>query len=144
MGNLDVKIVGKWDDTINFLRRNAMLMPLAFGGTMIAGAISSHEAYSDLLDRTGEMGVEALRQATPVDTGLAANSWNYRIVKSNKVSKIEWYNTDVEGGCNVAILIQYGHGTKSGTYVEGIDYINPALKPIFDTMADYLWKEVTK
>lgn len=144
MGNLDVKIVGKWDSTVKLLRRATALNGIAWG-IGLAASMSNHEnAYDELLNRTGQMGVEALRQATPVYTGRTANSWTYKIIKTKGVSKVEWYNTDVENGCNVAILLQYGHGTRGGTYVEGIDYINPALKPIFDTMADYLWKEVTK
>lgn len=144
MSMVGVKIVGKWNATVKSLNHIIFFLPAAFGGTMLAGAISSHGSYADLLNQTGEMGVQALSQATPVDTGLAASSWKYRVVKGDKSSRVEWYNTDVEGGCNVAILLQYGHGTRNGAYVEGIDYINPALQPIFDIMADYLWEEVTK
>ena len=94
------------------------------------------------LDRYGRMGVDALSKATPVRTGLAASSWSYQIVRKDGVTKLQWKNSDIEGGYNVAILLQYGHGTRNGGYVQGIDYINPALKPIFEQMAEELWKEV--
>lgn len=94
------------------------------------------------LDRYGRMGVDALSKATPVRTGLAASSWYYTISRKDGVTKLQWRNSDIEGGYNVAILLQYGHGTRSGGYVQGIDYINPALKPVFEQMAEELWKEV--
>lgn len=97
-----------------------------------------------VLDKYGEMGVSALSSATPEDTGLAKSSWRYEIVKTNYSTKIIWHNDDIEGGCNVAILLQYGHGTKNGGYVQGRDYINPAIQPIFDKMANDLWEEVTR
>lgn len=95
-----------------------------------------------VLDKYGQLGVEALSQATPVDTGLAASSWNYEIKKENGNIIIQWNNTDIEGGYNVAILLQYGHGTNRGVFVRGIDYINPAMRPVMDSLANELWKEV--
>lgn len=89
-----------------------------------------------ILNKYGKQGVEALSAATPVDTGRAASSWYYEIEKDKSGFKITWCNSDIENGCNVAILLQYGHATKSGGYVRGIDYINPALKPIFDNMIE--------
>ena len=94
------------------------------------------------LDRYGQMGVNALASATPVDTGLTAQSWKYRIVKTRGRYTIEWYNTNVHNGSNVAILIQYGHGTGTGGFVQGRDYINPATRPIFDQIADDVWRKV--
>lgn len=94
------------------------------------------------LDRYGQQGVDALSRATPVDTGLTANSWRYRIVKTRGRYTIEWYNTNVHNGANVAILIQYGHGTGSGGFVQGRDYINPVTRPLFDKIADEVWKKV--
>lgn len=94
------------------------------------------------LDKYGREGVNALSAATPRDTGLAASSWYYEIEHGKGFSKIVWCNSDVEGGCNVAILIQYGHGVRGGGYVEGRDFINPAMRPLFDKMADSVWKEV--
>lgn len=96
------------------------------------------------LKKYGEEGVEALRNATPVNTGLTASSWHYKIEKSRNRVGISWYNTNVQNGMNIALLIQYGHGTRSGAIVYGVDYINPALKPIFDKMAKEIWAEVTK
>jgi hypothetical protein len=90
-----------------------------------------------------ERGVEALRSATPVDTRLAASSWDYDITGSKTNITISWTNTDIEGGFPVAIMLQYGHGTGTGGYVEGRDYINPAIRPIFDQIADEVWKAVT-
>lgn len=89
-------------------------------------------------------GVAALRDATPKDTGLTANSWYYEIKRTDNGITIEWLNSNTSGEYNVALMIQYGHGTKNGGYVAGIDYINPALKPIFDEIADDMWKEVNR
>ena len=98
------------------------------------------DIYSDF-NRYGEMGVRALASATPVDSSLTAKSWRYRIIKGRQPT-IEWYNTNVVSGTSVAILIQYGHGTGTGGYVVGRDYINPAMRPIFDQIADDVWKKV--
>lgn len=92
----------------------------------------------------GRKGVEALKFATPVDTGLTADSWKYDISYENGRAEITWSNTNTNEGENIAILIQYGHGTGNGAYVVGVDYINPTLRPIFDEMADSIWKEVTR
>lgn len=104
-----------------------------------------HPFYYSKLHKYGKMGVEALAAATPRDTGLTAESWSYEIVNEGSRIKIIWTNSNLsEPGMPVAVLIQYGHATRNGGYVEGIDYINPALKPIFDELADSLWKEVIK
>ncbi len=95
------------------------------------------------LDRYGQEGVNALGRATPTDTGLTAQSWQYRIVKSRSGPTLEWYNTNQNTGANVAILIQYGHGTGTGGYVVGRDYINPAMRPIFDRIVDAVMREVS-
>lgn len=95
------------------------------------------------LDRYGQRGVEALAAATPVETGLTADSWEYEIVKSPRPG-IRWYNTNVVNGTPVVIMIQYGHGTGTGGYVYGRDFINPAMRPVFDTIAQDIWKEVTR
>ena len=95
------------------------------------------------LDQFGRLGVDALSKATPVDTGETAHSWDYRIRKPRRgFYEIQWYNTHGDGDTSVAILLQYGHGTKNGGYVQGRDYINPAMKSIFDKMIDDFWKEV--
>lgn len=104
-------------------------------------AMSKRE-FMATLRKYGERGVEALREATPKDTGITAESWSYEIRNTDGVYSIYWKNSHRNDGVNVAILIQYGHGTGWGKYVKGIDYINPALEPIFANMADDLWKEV--
>ena len=96
------------------------------------------------LEKFGQAGVEALRKATPKDTGLTSESWYYEIEKGPKETKITWLNSNtVDDWFNVAIGIQYGHGTASGVYVQGVDYINPAMKTIFDELANQIWEEVT-
>lgn len=101
----------------------------------------------DYLDRKlneyGIKGIKALQENTPKDTGLTANSWDYVIEKSKGSIKITWVNNNMAGRVPVVILLQYGHATKDGRYIQGIDFINPAMKPIFDEIADEIWKEVT-
>lgn len=104
----------------------------------------SRGGYFDGLDRIAEEGVKALKEATPKRTGLTADSWGYYIKKTENRVEINWTNSNVNNGVNVAMLIQYGHGTSSGVYVEGVDYINPALKPVFDAIGAKVWKEVTR
>jgi hypothetical protein len=96
------------------------------------------------LEPYAQRGVDALRAATPVDSGYTANSWFYEIEKSSSGVTIWWKNSNVIGGFNVAIGLQYGHGTGTGGWVEGYDYINPALRPIFDEIAAAVWKEVQR
>jgi len=96
------------------------------------------------LDRYGKAGVDALASATPKDSGLTASSWTYEIVRSNGSVSIQFNNTHINKGVPIAIILQYGHGTKNGGWVEGIDYINPAIQPLFNQIADDAWKEVTK
>jgi len=96
------------------------------------------------LDKYGRRGCDALAAATPKDTGLASSSWTYDIIRDKGSVRIEWHNSDVEGGYNVAILVQYGHATRSGGFVEGIDFINPALEPIFIDIAKEAWEEVNR
>lgn len=99
---------------------------------------------SGILDKYGMLGVDALKAATPKDTGLAAESWEYSIVHEKNSASIVWSNTDVEGGCNVVLLVQYGHAKKDGTYLKGLDFINPSMKHVFEEIADSVWKEVAK
>lgn len=101
------------------------------------------QSYLPILDRMGEMGVEALRSTTPKRTGLTASSWKYEVIQKGEQIYINWYNTNIQNGINIALILQYGHGTGWGGYVQGRDYINPAIRPIFDSMADAVWKEVT-
>ena len=96
------------------------------------------------LDKYGRAGVEALASATPVDSGETANSWYYEITNSNGSAKITFNNSNIQNGVPIAIILQYGHGTGTGGWVEGRDYINPAIQPIFDEIANNAWREVTK
>ncbi len=97
-----------------------------------------------ILDRYGREGVEALRDATPIDSGLTANSWYYEIERKHNSITISFNNSNIQNGVPIAIILQYGHGTRNGGWVEGRDYINPAIQPIFDKMADKAWEEVTR
>ena len=97
-----------------------------------------------VLRKYGELGVQALASATPVETGKTAASWDYKIEKGKGVVTITWTSSNVNNGVPIALLIQYGHGTGTGGYVQGRDYIKPAILPIFDQLADALWKEVTE
>lgn len=96
------------------------------------------------LDRIGREGVQALSSATPRDTGLTATSWEYLIERSSNRVSIKFNNTNIQNGVPIAIILQYGHGTRNGGYVQGRDYINPAIQPIFDKLAKDAWEEVTK
>lgn len=96
-----------------------------------------------ILNRYGAKGVDALRQNTPTDTGNTANSWSYEVVQTSSGYRIYWKNSNIVDGVPIAIILQYGHGTGTGGYVSGRDYINPALRPIFDEIAESVWKEVT-
>lgn len=96
------------------------------------------------LDKYGKEGVAALKSATPVDTGLTANSWYYTIERKNSSVSIIFHNSNIQNGVPIAIILQYGHGTRNGGWVQGRDYINPAIQPIFDKITDQAWKEVTK
>ena len=96
------------------------------------------------LDKYGREGVAALASATPVDTGLTASSWYYEIKRQNGVVALNFCNSNVNNGIPIAIILQYGHGTRNGGWVEGRDYINPAIRPLFDKIADEAWREVTK
>jgi hypothetical protein len=117
----------------------------------VSGSFSKTEKFFEFLKSDkifsglpagGRQGVDALSRATPRETGLAASSWGYEIVKERGKHRIWWFNTDIEGGVNVAVLIQYGHGTGTGGYVPPRDYINPAMRSVFDNLTDYVWREV--
>lgn len=105
---------------------------------------ASRLSVDSVLHRYGREGVNALSQATPVNTGQTAGSWNYEIENVNGSYSIYWTNSNTTSGVPIVILLQYGHGTRGGGYVQGRDFINPAIKPIFDNIADKVWKEVTK
>lgn len=103
---------------------------------------SSNLEFRNILDKYGKDGVSALSKATPVDSGLTAASWDYTITVNARGVSITWTNSNIQNGVPIAIILQYGHATRHGGYVQGRDYINPALQPIFDRMTDDLWKEV--
>lgn len=96
------------------------------------------------LAKYGEMGVRALSSATPVDSGETARSWGYKISRTGRAWTLAWTNTNTANGVPIAILLQYGHGTGTGGYVQGRDYINPAIKPVMDRIAAEVWRTVTK
>lgn len=97
-----------------------------------------------ILEKYGQEGVDALASATPVDSGLTAASWYYELTVTNTAATIVYCNSNVNKGVNIAIILQYGHGTGTGGWVEGRDYINPAIQPVFDSLAERAWGEVTK
>lgn len=105
---------------------------------------AKESARLGVLDRYGREGVAALASATPVDSGLTANSWYYKIVHKNGSATIAFYNSNIQNGVPIAVILQYGHGTRNGGWVQGRDYINPAIQPIFDKIANEAWREVTK
>lgn len=99
----------------------------------------SKRKYLQIFNKYGQKGVQALSSATPVDSGKTASSWDYEIHGTS----IYWTNSNINKGVNIAVILQYGHGTRNGGYVQGRDYVNPAIRPIFDSMVDEIWKEVT-
>lgn len=99
--------------------------------------------FLDGVERVGQAGVDALAAATPKRSGKTAASWRFEVEKNGKDASVSWYNDNENKGENIALLIQYGHGTGTGGYVPGTDYINPAIQPVMDTMVNEVWKEVT-
>ncbi len=99
---------------------------------------------TSIFDKIGREGVSALSSATPVDTGKTVASWSYKVEKKKGNVTISFLNSNVVKGINIAIILQYGHGTRNGGWVQGRDYINKAIQPVFDRLADEAWKEVTK
>lgn len=122
---LRMKVSGDWKKTTNFLEK--------------AKDIFKRKSFDDY----GRAGVEALRAATPVDTGNTANSWYYEIERKNGEVAINWKNRNVNKGVIIAVILQYGHATGTGGYVRGTDYINPAMTKVFQKIADDMWREVT-
>lgn len=100
--------------------------------------------YLKVLDKFGQQGVTALSGATPTRSGKTASSWDYEILVSGGGVTLQWTNSNINNGVSIAIILQYGHGTRNGGYVVGRDYINPAMRPLFDKMADEAWKAVIK
>lgn len=100
--------------------------------------------YRRALEKYGEAGVVALSVSTPIDTGLTSTMWSYEVKKISGGYEVVWTNSHIINGVNIAVILQYGHGTRNGGYVRGRDYINPAMRPIFDQLAQEAWEEVTK
>lgn len=100
--------------------------------------------YLNILDRYGKRGVDALRFYTPKDTGKTADSWGYEIHHTQDTTTITWTNDNINNGVSIAVILQYGHGTGTGGYVQGVDYINPAMGPVFDEISKELWEEVSR
>jgi hypothetical protein len=115
-----------------------------FKGTKNFLANLKKRNFISKLDKYGQMGVDALREATPKDTGKTADSWYYEIEETRDSVTIRWLNSNTNRSIPIALLIQYGHATRDGGWISGKDYINPALKPIFDAIAKSAWEEVTK
>lgn len=97
-----------------------------------------------VFDKYGQAGVDALKSATPTETGKTAGSWYYKVERDSGSTSIVFCNSNINKGVPIAIILQYGHGTGTGGYVQGRDYINPAIQPVFDELANDAWKEVTK
>lgn len=112
----------------------------------ITGFLEKAKEYFHVgkLDKYGREGVTALRNATPVNSGITADSWYYEIKQDKSGVTISFLNSNIQNGSNIAILLQYGHATRNGGYVQGRDYINPAIQPIFDKIAEEAWKEVRR
>lgn len=119
---------GSFDKTEKFLKKNLKL----------------DDAAKRILVKYAERGLVALKAATPVDTGKTANSWYYEIESQNGTTKIVWKNSNIVNGIPIAIILQYGHETGTGGYVQGLDYINPALKSVFESISEELWSEVIR
>lgn len=100
--------------------------------------------YNSIFEKYGKEGVRLLSSATPVDTGKTSESWTYEVKKSKRGTSIEWSNSNVVNGVQIAVIIQYGHGTQNGAYIQGQDYINPVIKPLFDILTNDIWKDVSK
>jgi hypothetical protein len=125
MGMITIKSKGNFDKTEKFLKTMAK------------------RDYSRILDKYAREGVTALASVTPVDSGETTHSWGFEIIQTSKGVSIVWTNSHVENGVPIAIILQYGHATRNGGYVQGRDYINPVLRPLFDRIASDIWREVS-
>lgn len=124
---IGIKTSGSFDNTNRFL----------------AAMANMNQTVASLMQRQGQVGVNALAAATPYSTGLAAHSWNYEVEVTATGCALIWTNSDVESGFPVVIRLQYGYATGTGGYVQGRDFINPVVKPIFDQIANDIWRAVT-
>ena len=118
-----IKQKGNWSNTFSFLKKVRKIK------------------ITSVLDKYGKIGVEKLRAATPKDSGKTSELWSYSIEEGNGISQLIFSNSNINDGCNIAIILQYGHATNNGSWVEGTDYINPALKDVFKSLSEDVWKE---
>lgn len=125
-GIITVKVKKGWERTERFFHRTLS------------------RKYMDVLRSYADRGLEALRAATPTDSGETAAAWNYRIENGDGITRLYFTNDHIENGINVAVLLIYGHGTRNGGYVEGNDFVSPALRPIFEDLADAIFREITR
>lgn len=123
---IKIKCTGDFNNTIKFLERAQKL------------------SIADILHKYGKEGVSALSAATPKNTGNTASMWNYEIKAGPKSHSVTWTNDSINDGIPIVILLQYGHGTKNGGYVSGVDFINPAIQSVMNNLADSIWREVNK
>ena len=121
---ISVKVTGSWDRIARYLEG------------------IKQKKYLRIMERYGKKGVDALMKATPKDSGLTSQSWSYKIMQDANGATIEFHNDNINNHVNIAMILNYGHGTGTGGWVEGRDYINPAIQPVFDDMVEKLWKEV--
>jgi hypothetical protein len=121
---ISVKVTGSWDRIARYLEG------------------IKQKKYLRIMEKYGKKGVDALMKATPKDSGLTAQSWSYKIMQDANGATIEFHNDNINNHVNIAMILNYGHGTGTGGWVEGRDYINPAIQPVFDDMVEKLWKEV--
>lgn len=128
MAGIDISRQGNFSKTLLYLSNNKKIK----------------QRIRKILEKYGKIGVEALRAATPKDTGKTSESWSYYIEEGTQSFKLVWANSNVNSYANIAVLIQYGHATRNGGWVEGIDYINPAMEPIFKEIAVDCFEEVTR
>ena len=124
-GIISVKVSKGWKKTERFFHRTLS------------------RKYMDVLKGYADLGLQALREATPIDSGETASAWAYEIESRDGVTKLVYTNSHMENGVNIAILLIYGHGTRNGGYVEGNDFVSPALRPIFQDLADSMFREIT-
>ena len=123
---IELKVKGKYEGITKFLNK-----------------FSKGKAFEDLLNYYGKKGVEALSQATPVDTGVTKNSWYYKIIETENCTYLSWHNSNTtKNGIPIVILLKYGHATNHGGYVEGYDFIDPSIRSIFDGFTKNMWEEV--
>lgn len=123
--SISFSTTGSFDQTESFLRR------------------ASKTQIASILESYGAMGTAALKSATPVETGATASAWTHKVSNNGGSWELSWHNQNGSNGVKIALLLQYGHGTGTGGYVSGRDYINPAIRPVFDKIANEVWREVT-